>query len=85
VRGTGEGDMVRYALERREPLRVEWEAFLAALEGERPPAVTGWDGLAALSTARAIQASGSSHRPEVPAYRELARSGLGGSGSVLPG
>jgi UDP-N-acetylglucosamine 3-dehydrogenase len=70
LRGTGEGDMVRYALQRREPLRVQWEAFVAALGGA-PPAVTGLDGLAALSTARAVQASGSSHEPVVPRYREL--------------
>ena len=35
MRGGGEGDMMRYALQRREPLRVEWEAFLAAVR--RPP------------------------------------------------
>jgi predicted dehydrogenase len=69
VRGTGEGDMIRFALERREPLRVEWEAFLAALEDPARAAVSGWDGIAALSTARAIQESGRTHQPVVPRYR----------------
>ena len=71
MRGAGEGDMVRYALERREPLRVQWESFLSALETGETPLVTGWDGYAALSTARAIQRSGASYAPEVPAYRAV--------------
>jgi predicted dehydrogenase len=77
VRGTGEGNMVRYALERREPLRVQWEAFIGALEDPSRAAVTGWDGIAALSTARAIQRSGRSHEPVVPLYRELAGAAAG--------
>jgi predicted dehydrogenase len=71
VRGTGEGNMVRYALERREPLRREWEAFLAALEDPAQATVTGRDGVAALSAARAIKQSGESHDAVVPRYREL--------------
>ncbi len=72
MRGGGEGDMVRYALNRREPLRVEWEAFLEAIRtGERPP-VDGHDGLAALSTALAIRASGARHETVVPGYRAIA-------------
>lgn len=68
MRGAGEGNMVRYALERREPLRVQWETFLHALRtGDRPMA-TGRDGYAALSTARAIQRSGAEHAPVTPEY-----------------
>ena len=72
MRGPGEGDMVRYALPRREPLRVEWEAFLDALRLGGPPPVSGHDGLAALSTARAIQEAGRTHQVVVPAYRSPA-------------
>ncbi len=72
MRGTGEGDMVRYGLVRKEPLRVEWDRFLAALRGEEPAAAAGQDGLAALSIARAIQRSGEEHLPVVPSYREAA-------------
>jgi predicted dehydrogenase len=72
MRGPGEGDMVRYALARREPLRVEWEAFLDAVRAGGPAPVTGRDGLAALSTARAIQEAGDTHEVAVPAYRSLA-------------
>lgn len=69
MRGAGEGDMTRYALQRREPILVEWEAFLAALDGTAPPRATGHDGFAAMSTARAIQRSGAEHLPVVPGYR----------------
>jgi UDP-N-acetylglucosamine 3-dehydrogenase len=72
MRGPGEGDMVRYALPRREPLRVEWEAFLDALRQGGPAPVSGHDGLAALSTARAIQEAGRTHQVVVPAYRSPA-------------
>jgi UDP-N-acetylglucosamine 3-dehydrogenase len=71
VRGTGEGNMVRYALERREPLRVQWEAFVAALDDPGAATVTGWDGIAALSTARAIKQSGATHEAVAPSYRSL--------------
>jgi predicted dehydrogenase len=78
VRGTGEGNMTRYALERREPLRVQWDAFLTALADGSAPAATGWDGVAALSIARAIQRSGQDNLPVVPAYRTR----LGATGGV---
>jgi UDP-N-acetylglucosamine 3-dehydrogenase len=71
LRGTGEGDMLRYGIARREPLAVQWDLFLAALEGRGEPAATGHDGLAALSTARAIQRSGAEHSTIVPTYRML--------------
>ena len=76
MRGPGEGDMVRYALARREPLRVEWEAFLSAVRAGGPAPVTGRDGLAALSTARAIQEAGRTHEVVVPSYRSLAGDGV---------
>jgi UDP-N-acetylglucosamine 3-dehydrogenase len=70
MRGAGEGDMVRYALARREPLLVQWEAFLSALSGDGCPLASGYDGYASLSTARAIQSSGASHVTVEPRYRE---------------
>lgn len=69
MRGAGEGNMTRYALQRREPIRVEWESFLGALDGGPPPMASGHDGFAAMSTARAIQRSGAEHVPVVPTYR----------------
>jgi UDP-N-acetylglucosamine 3-dehydrogenase len=70
MRGAGEGDMIRYALARREPLLVQWETFLAALDGRGSPLASGYDGYASLSTARAIQRSGASHHAVTPHYRE---------------
>jgi UDP-N-acetylglucosamine 3-dehydrogenase len=55
----------------REPLRVQWEAFLRALRHGTPPEVDGYDGLAALSTARALQFSAARRTTVVPAYRAL--------------
>ena len=72
MRGGGEGDMVRYALERREPLVVQWEGFLQAIRGGGPPPVTAQDGIAALSVARAIQRAGETHEVTVPSYRQAA-------------
>jgi UDP-N-acetylglucosamine 3-dehydrogenase len=72
MRGAGEGDMIRYALARREPLVVQWETFLSALAGDGCPLASGYDGYASLSTARAIQRSGSSHDAVTPHYRKEA-------------
>lgn len=71
IRGGGEGDMIRFALDRREPLRVQWEEFLDALRAGGPAPIGGHDGLAALSTARAITLSAERHETVVPAYREV--------------
>jgi predicted dehydrogenase len=70
-RGGGEGDMIRFALDKREPLRVEWEEFLAALRAGGPAPISGYEGLAALSIAEAIKASADRHEIVVPAYREV--------------
>lgn len=75
MRGPDEGDMIRYAFERREPLALQWHAFLAAMRDGGEPPVRGEDGLAALSIARAIQRSGERHEVVVPAYREREATG----------
>ncbi len=71
IRGGGEGNMIRFALDRREPLRVQWEQFLAALRAGEPAPISGHDGLAALSTAHAISVAAERHETVVPAYREV--------------
>jgi UDP-N-acetylglucosamine 3-dehydrogenase len=68
VRGIGEGDMIRYAIPHREPLVVQWEAFLGAVRSGGPPPVPGREGLAALSIATAIRRAGREHEPVVPTY-----------------
>lgn len=70
MHGGGEGDMVRYALERREPLRMQWDAFIESVRRGGPAPVDGADGLAALSIAHAIRAAAGEHRVVAPSYRE---------------
>jgi predicted dehydrogenase len=62
LRGVSEGQMVRFVVAKKEPLRSEQEAFLAAVRGEAEPAVSGPDGLRALELAQAVVASGLEHR-----------------------
>ncbi len=62
LRGVSEGQMVRFAIAKKEPLRAEQEAFLAAVRGERTVAVSGEDGLKALEIAQAIVRSGVEHK-----------------------
>jgi UDP-N-acetylglucosamine 3-dehydrogenase len=82
MRGAGEGDMIRYALARREPLLVQWEAFLSATRGKGSPLASGYDGYAALSTALAIQRSSASHQTVTPGYRDQAEVPLNTSDQV---
>jgi UDP-N-acetylglucosamine 3-dehydrogenase len=62
LRGVSEGRMIRHVVAKKEPLRAELEAFLAAVRGEMPVAVTGEDGLKALELAQAVVTSGLEHR-----------------------
>jgi len=62
MRGVHEGKMVRFHVDKKEPLRAEQEAFVAAVLGEQPVAVTGQDGLRALELAQAMVISGQEHR-----------------------
>ena len=65
LRGVAEGDMTRYALERREPLAVELEEFCALLRGEDGAAVvTLEEGLETVAVAEAVLASASVARRE---------------------
>ncbi|MGL4174377.1 MAG: Gfo/Idh/MocA family protein [Actinomycetota bacterium] len=53
-RGVTEGDVVRYALAKPEPLRVEHEAFRNAVLGKEADIVTMRQGLATVGVAEAI-------------------------------
>ena len=63
LRGVNEGRMIRHVVFKKEPLRAEVEAFIAAVQGNAPVAVTGKDGLWALELAQALVQSGIEHRP----------------------
>lgn len=61
LRGVSEGTMTRFTIKRREPLRVELEAFLAATNGDTSSIVRGEDGVQALKLAFALIESGRTH------------------------
>ncbi|MGC9521711.1 MAG: Gfo/Idh/MocA family oxidoreductase [Anaerolineae bacterium] len=61
LKGVSEGRMIRYPLQRYEPLRAELEAFVEAVLQDKPTPVSGDDGLAALRLALAIVDSGRTH------------------------
>jgi predicted dehydrogenase len=53
-RGVSEGDMVRYAIPKPEPLAVELGGFVDAVQGRGGEIVTAEEGLVALTVAEAI-------------------------------
>jgi predicted dehydrogenase len=58
LRGVSEGRMIRYPIQKYEPLKAELEAFARAIADDTPVPVTGADGLAALRLAKALVRSG---------------------------
>ncbi len=60
--GVSEGNMVKYRIDRAEPLRVELEAFVRAVRGEQGGVVPLADGLAAVNLAEAVGESARIHR-----------------------
>jgi UDP-N-acetylglucosamine 3-dehydrogenase len=63
--GVTEGNVTRFAIPRVEPLRAQLEAFVLAVRGEAPVAVTGEDGLRAVRLALAVVEAGASGTPVV--------------------
>ncbi|MDQ6880144.1 MAG: Gfo/Idh/MocA family oxidoreductase [Candidatus Dormibacteraeota bacterium] len=62
LRGVSEGSMEQYAIQKREPLRSELEAFLRAAAGDASGIVSGEDGRKALRLALALVESGAEGR-----------------------
>jgi UDP-N-acetylglucosamine 3-dehydrogenase len=62
LKGVSEGSMIRFALQRYEPLKAELQGFLKAVQQDAPVPVSGADGLAALRLALALVESGHSHQ-----------------------
>ncbi len=54
VCGVSEGDMIKFRVDRREPLKEELRAFAVAVAQAQTPNVTGWDGLQALALAHKV-------------------------------
>jgi UDP-N-acetylglucosamine 3-dehydrogenase len=61
LRGVGEGNMVKLAIPRKEPLRAELEAFLQAVQGNPAASVSGEDGLRVLRLALQLVETGEMH------------------------
>ncbi len=61
LRGVSEGRMVRYVVQKQEPLRAELTAFVAAVKNNTLPPVSGEDGLLALALAQSLVKSGQTH------------------------
>jgi predicted dehydrogenase len=57
VRGNAEGAMVRFALNKVEPLRAELEAFVRCVADDTPEPVSAADGIRALVAALAVRES----------------------------
>ena len=53
-RGVAEGDMIRYAIPKREPLLVEHERFRDAVEGKESDIVTLRQGMRTVQVAAAV-------------------------------
>jgi len=67
-RGVSEGDMVRYAIPKREPLLVEHERFRDAVEGKESDIVTLRQGMRTVEVAAAIlESAKSGNTVHVPA------------------
>ncbi|MDY7041915.1 MAG: Gfo/Idh/MocA family oxidoreductase [Chloroflexota bacterium] len=60
--GVDEGRMIRHRIQKREPLRMELEAFVRAVCEDRPTPVRGEDGLIALDLACQLSLSGQEKR-----------------------
>jgi UDP-N-acetylglucosamine 3-dehydrogenase len=69
LRGVSEGSMVKYVIQKREPLQSEFVAFLKAVEGDSTGIVSGEDGSEALRLALAMIESGDEGRVVTVARR----------------
>lgn len=56
--GVGEGNVTKFRLTRREPLRAQLEHFISSVENNTAPLVSGQDGLKALLLAKSLVQSG---------------------------
>jgi UDP-N-acetylglucosamine 3-dehydrogenase len=62
LRGVSEGKMIRFPVQKYEPLRAELESFVGAVMNDTPVPVDGKDGLMALRLARGLVRSGQERR-----------------------
>lgn len=58
ISGVSEGEMVRFRVDKAEPLKIELETFLRAAAGEDAPIVSAEDGIAALKIVHMLVEAG---------------------------
>lgn len=61
-KGVGEGDILKFQVQKMEPLQVELDSFIKAVINQSTPVVTGQDGLKALALAHLLLASSADGR-----------------------
>jgi UDP-N-acetylglucosamine 3-dehydrogenase len=61
LKGVSEGQMVKFAIQRYEPLKAELQSFLGSIQEDTQVPVSGEDGLSALGLALALVESGKKH------------------------
>ncbi|MFT4035875.1 MAG: Gfo/Idh/MocA family oxidoreductase [Patulibacter sp.] len=66
LRGDAEGEMIRFAIQKEEPLRAELAAFRDAIRDGGPPPVPALAGARALANALALRESAAQRRPMRP-------------------
>jgi len=76
--GINEGRMIRHRIQKREPLRLELEAFIQAVRENRAPPIRGEDGLIALELACQLSVSGQEQRIIHLARRDRVKIGADG-------
>jgi predicted dehydrogenase len=62
LKGVSEGRMIRFPLQRYEPLKAELQSFIETVRGDTPCMITGTDGLEALRLALALVESGNKNQ-----------------------
>jgi len=70
--GVTEGNVVRFAIQREEPLRAQLDSFVRAVQGSEPVRVSGEDGLRVLQLADALVEAGAGGRTVVLEQRAAA-------------
>jgi predicted dehydrogenase len=60
--GVSVGKMIHYAIQKKEPLRAELEAFIASIQEKNPVFVNGYDAHIALALAKTLVASAWSYQ-----------------------
>ncbi len=69
--GVSEGTMTRLKIQKAEPLHLEYEAVMDAIQRDVVPTVSGEDGLAALRVVLQLRQPSSRETPELPGAKTV--------------